>query len=139
MNGFIIGILVLVLSVVMLLAACQKPDDQLGEIASGEYKPVHFTEIACAFKDVSYRGTVGEEGATVPSGGEIGEFRCALGSSTDRTKVVELAANEFNDGFIETKQFGKIKVLFRPSLTGSDEYVIFMTDEQKDALNDYLK
>lgn len=138
MNRFVLTLLA-ALAAPAFAAAFQETSRPPKAGVKESYKPVHYTEIACAFKDFYYEGTVGEGGSVLPTGGGIGEFRCALGGSLDRAKPIELAAKEFREGFIETKSFGKIKVRFRSSLTGDDQYIIFMTDRQKAGLKNYLQ
>lgn len=101
-----------------------------------KYKPVHPNEIACALKDYNYDGIVAGGGAVKPIGGHIGEFHCGLGFDAG-SKRIELAANEFKEGGVATKEFGVIKVRFSSSLT-SGGYMLMMTDVQKEKIKAFL-
>jgi hypothetical protein len=104
-----------------------------------EYKPVHYGEIIFAFKDHDYRkGRVDAEGVITPDGGKIGEIHCSLGNSSGQaasSKKIDLLSDKFENGYVNTKQFGKMKVIFRES---DGQYIIFLTDKQKSEIIKYL-
>jgi hypothetical protein len=104
-----------------------------------EYKPVHYSEILCAFENPDYRkGSVNADGVITPDGGKIGEVYCSLGNSSGHAasaKKIDLMSDKFEKGYVHTKQFGKIKVIFRES---DGQYIIFLTDKQKAEIIRYL-
>lgn len=105
--------------------------------AETEYHPVHYTELLFAFKGHDYsKGTV-VDGAFIPDGGNIGEFHCSIGSKdgqSESSKKIKLLSTKFEKGFINTELFGKIKVNFNES----GQYVIFLTDSQKNEIKKYV-
>jgi hypothetical protein len=92
------------------------------------YEFVPPKELAFEVQDFYYNGAVAADGVK-PNGGEVGKLLCA-------GKAVELASPEFEDGYIVTKDFGKIKVRFSSSLT-SEGFAVFLTPTQKGALRKF--
>ena len=94
-----------------------------------KYEPIDPSELAFELRGYYMRGIVGSDG-TVPSGG-FDEFLC-------EGQTLELESNEFQDGFILTKDYGKIKIRFSNSIHG-DGFSIWLTAKQKAALKKALK
>jgi hypothetical protein len=114
--------------------AAKKDDVSL----SGEYKPVHFSELVVAFKNHEIKGSADSQGNITPHGGKVGEVHMSLGStsgSTPSSKIVELLSDSFEQGYFSTKSFGTIKVMFRKS---DGAYVVFMTDKQRAQIKHFL-
>lgn len=99
------------------------------ELDSTEYKFVPPSELEFTIEDFNYEAMVGKGGTAVPIGGNIGKLLC-------NGKEIELANTEFEDGFIVTKDFGRIQVLFSSSLTRTG-MEIRLTDKQKKDLVDF--
>lgn len=89
------------------------------------YEVVDPAELAFSIEDFYYDGVVTEEGMQ-PTGGEVGTFTC-------EGQVLELETPEFVDGFIVTKDYGKIKILFTTSLSGGS-FSVSLKPSQKEAL-----
>ena len=102
--------------------------EETGSESEEVYAFVPSTELALEIQDFYYNGAVAEDGVA-PNGGEVGKLLCL-------NKPIELASPEFEDGFIATKDFGKIKLRFSSSLT-SEEYAVFLTPNQKRELKKF--
>jgi hypothetical protein len=106
--------------------AVAEPEPQLVEQAQPEeYVEVDPSELAFMIEDFYYDGVVGPDGME-PIGGEVGRFTC-------EGQVLELTSPEFVDGFIETKEYGRIKVRFTTQL-GGGSFAVWLTPTQKQAL-----
>ncbi len=90
-----------------------------------EYVEVDPSELAFSMEDFYYEGMVTSEGME-PTGGEVGKFLC-------EGQALELASNEFIDGFIVTKEYGKVKILFTTHISGSS-FSVWLTPTQKKAM-----
>ena len=92
---------------------------------SEDYVEVDPSELAFSIRDFYCDGVVSSEG-TKPIGGEVGEVTC-------EGKALELVSKQFDDGFIVTKEYGKIKVCFSSSLSG-ESFSVWLTPPQREAL-----
>lgn len=61
-----------------------------------------------------------------PNGGTVGTFSCG-------GNKIELASDKFENGFIVTKEYGKIKIRFTEGMAGT-LLSVFLTAEQKGQL-----
>lgn len=98
-----------------------------GTARADDYKLIDQEEINCEIRDFYYNGVVASDGVK-PIGGEIGEFSC-------NGKVLQLTMKKFDDGFVVTKDYGKIMIRFDSSLYGTT-FAVLMTDMQRDAIKD---
>ena len=80
------------------------------------------TSVEIKFIDYFYNGVVGGDGFLMPTGGSIEEVHVG-------GRPVTLNSQDFNEGFIDTVEFGKIEVLFTASLT-AECAVLVATSEQ---------
>jgi len=92
-----------------------------------KYEQVDPMELSFSIKDFSHRSVIDEDGGK-PIGGNIGELTCS-------GKKIELISHEFEDGYILTKKYGKIKIRFSTSLTG-EGFSLWITPSQKQALKE---
>jgi len=83
--------------------------------ASDEYALV---PIDCVVSHSSWRGTVVSPGVTKPTSGTVTAFEC-------NGKAVELTSDTITDGYIETRDFGKIGIRFASQVqtVGAGEYM----------------
>lgn len=91
-----------------------------------DYQPVDPGELSFELKGFYSRSVVGEGGIPKTVGGEVEELIC-------EGKKIELVSNKFDGEFLETKQYGKIKIQFSSSLTSSG-FSLWLTPKQKEAL-----
>jgi hypothetical protein len=98
------------------------------EVSAGteEYEEVNPSELSFVLRDYNYEGVVAAGGGVEPIGGHIGQFLC-------EGQPLELASDKFEDGFIITKHYGKVKVIFSASLMG-ESFSVYLTSKQKEAL-----
>ena len=90
------------------------------------YEQVDPSELSFTIKDFYYDAIVDSPGVAKPIGREVGEFFC-------EGHKLELKSKQFEDGFIVTVDYGKIKIQFSSSLSGSS-FALWLTHEQKKAL-----
>ena len=98
--------------------------------ASGQeekYEQVDPQVLSFTIKDFFHKSIIGKDGSK-PIGGEVGELTC-------NRKKIELLIHKFEDGYILTKKYGKIKIRFSSSLTGKS-FTIWLTPSQKKALKE---
>jgi len=123
-----------IFSIIFLLSvfwsACEQKIDNTKPFNDEDYNFVAPSELAFTLKDFHYDAAVGEGGTAKPIGGKIGTLLC-------NDKVIDLENNEFENGFITTKEYGKIKILFSSSLTETG-MAIYLTNIQKKALLDFI-
>ena len=93
-----------------------------------QYQEVDPKELSFTIKDYHHRCVLDEDGGK-PIEGEIGTLICD-------GKSVELLSNKFEDGYIITKEFGKIKIRFSASLMRTG-FSIWLTPSQKNALKEF--
>jgi len=104
------------------------PPDKKGEAAkpaADEYQLVEPQVLKFSLKGHKYDSERTEEGIK-PTGGTVGTFFC-------EGQKLELASDKFEDGFIVTKDYGKIKVRFTQGMMGAFMSV-FLTPGQKGVL-----
>jgi len=106
------------------------PADKKGEAAKpaaeqGNYELVEPQVLRFSLKGHKYESETTEEGIK-PTGGTVGAFSC-------EGQKIELASDKFEDGFIVTKYYGKIKIRFSQGMMGTFPN-IFLTPGQKGAL-----
>lgn len=104
-----------------------------GPFAEG-YRAIDPKQTSCGFEDVNYRSTV-QGNYTVPIGGSVGKFYCQ--KSGFARKYISLARPTFEDGFIATKNFGDVQVLFTNSIN-SDGFIIGMKQSDVEKLSTWL-
>lgn len=92
-----------------------------------EYLEVNPTELSFEIRDYNYDGTIVSGGGVKPINGNIGQFLC-------EGVPLALKSSKFEDGFVVTQNYGKIKVIFGASLYG-ESYAIYLTSDQKEALS----
>jgi len=91
-----------------------------------EYQPIDPTELSFELKGYYSRSFVGEDGIPKTVGGKVEQLIC-------EGKTIELVSNEFDGEFLETKQYGKIKIQFSSSLTSSG-FIVWLTPKQKEVI-----
>lgn len=94
-----------------------------------EYERVEPSDLSFAINDFHYDALVDSSGYATPIGGKVGEFLC-------EGQKLELNSEEFENGFIVTKDYGKIKIRFDSSLTGSPSFLLWLTPKHKVALKE---
>jgi hypothetical protein len=92
------------------------------------YKKVSPSDLDFRLKASGYSGIVDPDGVK-PTGGTIVEFFC-------EGHVLELESNQFEGGFVSTKDYGKIKIRFPSSLTSGGSFTVWLTGKQKKALKE---
>lgn len=92
-----------------------------------KYELVSPSELTFGVEDFYYDGIVESGGMMKPTGGEIGKFTC-------EGRMLVLESNRFQDGFILTRDYDKIKIRFSSSLFGGTSFSIWLTPKQKTAL-----
>ena len=90
------------------------------------YQPLGYSDVRCGITDFSFDGELEGSRMIKPTSGKVGRFIC-------EDQKIELASPNFEDGFILTRDYGKVKVRFGMSLSGTT-FTIWMTPEQKKAL-----
>jgi len=95
-------------------------------IDSGAYEIVGPSELSFSIKDFYHKCVIDKDGGK-PVGGEIGELIC-------NGQSIELANHRFEDGFISTRDYGRIKIRFSASLSEGSSFSIWLTAGQKEAL-----
>ena len=93
--------------------------------SADEYKPVDPGELSFELKGGSSRSVITKDGPKTV-GGTVEELLC-------EGKSIHLASNKFDGEFLLTKDYGKIKIQFSPSLTSSG-FTVWLTPKQKEAL-----
>lgn len=94
--------------------------------AGDNYQPMGPRDVRCGITNFSYDGVMEGPRMVKPMSGKVGLFLC-------ENQKIELASPNFEDGFILTRDYGKIKVRFGMSLSGT-LFTLWMTPEQKGAL-----
>ena len=94
--------------------------------AADDYQPLGYGDVRCGIANFTYDGVMDGPRMVKPISGRVGLFMC-------ENQKIELASPNFEDGFILTKDYGKVKVRFGMSLSGTT-FSIWMTPEQKKAL-----
>lgn len=96
-----------------LTAGTSNPNEQPGAVDEYVLAP-----IDCIVSHSSWRGTVVAPGVTKPTSGTVTAFEC-------NGKAVELTSDTITDGYIETKDFGKIGIRFASQVQtiGAGEYM----------------
>jgi hypothetical protein len=97
------------------------------------YEAVDPDELQFALKDFYHQSVIAkEEGklVAVPTGGKIGSLTC-------NGRTVELAKDTFEEGFIVTKKFGRIKIRTSRSLLSAG-FRVYLTPSQKKALKAFV-
>ncbi len=92
---------------------------------SGNYEAVDPAELSFELRGYRSRSMVTAEGPKT-IGGAVQEFLC-------EGKSIELAKNDFEGEFLVTKDYGKVKIQFSPSLT-SGGFSVWLTPKQKESL-----
>jgi hypothetical protein len=103
----------------------QTAPNELAAGQSEDYVKVDLSELAFSFRCFGHQVVPAPEGAK-PIGGEVEEFTC-------EGRTLELASKHFEDGFIVTKEYGKIKVRFSFSPQG-ESFSLWLTPTQRKAL-----
>jgi hypothetical protein len=94
--------------------------------AEGAYELVDTATLQFRIRGQSYDGSTRDDDGVKPSGGKVGDLSC-------EGQKIELTSDKFEDGFIATKQYGKIKVRFTPTMLG-EVLNVFVTPAQKQML-----
>ncbi len=94
--------------------------------AGDNYQMLGPYDVSCGITNFSYDGVLENSRMVKPVSGKVGLFLC-------EDQKIELASPNFEDGFILTRDYGKIKVRFGMSLSGTT-FTLWMTPEQKKAL-----
>ena len=138
--------LIVVVMCLSLLAGCTKKKDaettgsqdmktadnetKIAE-SQNDYRPVDPNELSFELKGFYSRSVVGEGGVPKTVGGEVEELIC-------EGKTIGLVSNEFDGEFLETKEYGKIKIQFSNSLMSSG-FSVWLTPKQKESLIKAIK
>jgi hypothetical protein len=80
------------------------------------------TKIAVELIQYNYLGIVAGDGLVKPQGGSIEKVLVA-------GKDVALTRHDFSEGYIHTKEFGRIEVLFGASVTGECVLLVATPDQ----------
>ncbi len=94
--------------------------------AGDNYQILGPRDVRCGITNFSYDGVMDGPRMVKPMSGKVGLFLC-------ENKKIELASPNFEDGFIITRDYGKVKVRFGMSLSGT-LFTLWMTPGQKAAL-----
>jgi hypothetical protein len=94
--------------------------------ADGNYELVDSVTLQFRIRGQQYEGSTRDDDGIKPNGGRVGDFSC-------EGQKIELTSDKFEDGFIATKQYGKIKVRFTPTMLG-EVLNVFVTPAQKQML-----
>ncbi len=94
--------------------------------AGDNYQMLGPRDVRCGITNFTYDGVLEGSRMVKPISGKVGLFLC-------ENQKIELASPNFEDGFILTRDYGKIKVRFGMSLSGT-LFTLWMTPEQKEAL-----
>ncbi len=94
--------------------------------AEDNYQILGPRDVSCGITNFSYDGVMEGQRMVKPMSGKVGLFFC-------EKQKIELASPNFEDGFILTRDYGKVKVRFGMSLSGT-LFTLWMTPEQKTAL-----
>ena len=94
--------------------------------AGDNYQMLRPHDVRCGITNFTYDGVLEGSRMVKPISGKVGLFLC-------ENQKIELASPNFEDGFILTRDYGKIKVRFGMSLSGT-LFTLWMTPEQKEAL-----
>ena len=94
--------------------------------AGDNYQMLGPRDVRCGITNFTYDGVLEGSRMVKPISGKVGLFLC------EKQKIA-LASPNFEDGFILTRDYGKIKVRFGMSLSGT-LFTLWMTPEQKEAL-----
>ena len=119
LKGFLNQVASVVL-IALVLVGCGAPaagnSSSSGQpAAADEYV---LASIDCIVSHSSWRGTVVAPGVTKPTSGTITAFEC-------NGKEVALASDTITDGYIETRDFGKVGIRFASQVqtVGAGEYM----------------
>jgi len=94
--------------------------------AEDNYHMLGPQDVRCGITNFTYDGVMDGPRLVKPMSGKVGLFLC-------ENQKIELASPNFEDGFILTRDYGKIKVRFAMSLSGT-AFTLWMTPEQRRAL-----
>ena len=94
--------------------------------AGDNYQMLGPHDARCGITNFTYDGVLEGSRMVKPISGKVGLFLC-------ENQKIALASPNFEDGFILTRDYGKIKVRFGMSLSGT-LFTLWMTPEQKEAL-----
>ncbi|HHH48320.1 MAG TPA: hypothetical protein ENK51_05470 [Gammaproteobacteria bacterium] len=94
--------------------------------AEDDYQLLGPQDVRCGITNFTYDGVLDGPRLVKPMSGKVGLFLC-------ENQKIELASPDFEDGFILTRDYGKIKVRFAMSLSGTT-FTLWMTPEQRKAM-----
>jgi len=94
--------------------------------AADEYQAVDPLELSFQLLGVETQGVVGADGKIETVAGQVDQLLCG-------GQAIELVSNRFDGNFLQTTLYGKIKIMFSPSLLASD-FSVWLTPQQKDAI-----
>lgn len=94
--------------------------------AGGEYELVDSQALKFRLQGQADYGTDRDDDGIKPVGGKVGTFSC-------EGQKLELTSEKFEDGFILTKDYGKIKIRFTTTMLGT-VLNVFVTPAQKGRL-----
>ena len=94
--------------------------------AGDNYQMLGPQDVRCGITHFTYDGVMDGPRWVKPMSGKVGLFLC-------ENQKIELASPNFEDGFILTRDYGKVKVRFGMSLSGTT-FTLWMTPEQRKAL-----
>jgi len=103
-----------------------KKEEAKPAAAEGNYELVDSQVLKFRLQGQGNYGDTRDDDGIKPNGGKVGTFTC------EGTKL-ELANEAFEDGFIVTKDYGKIKIRFTTTMLGI-VLNVFITPEQKGKL-----
>ena len=89
--------------------------------------------LMCHFKNAYVEGTVGKNGEQIPDGGGFDAFMCKMKNTKE--KSISLNKKKFVAGYVETKDFGKIKSRF----SAEGALVMYATSTQEEQLTKFLR
>jgi len=114
------------LLVTSFILACMLGGLTMAAPTEDNYQPMGPRDVRCGITNFSYDGVMDGLRMVKPTSGKVGLFLC-------ENQKIELASPNFEDGFILTRNYGKIKVRFGMSLSGT-LFTLWMTPEQKEML-----
>lgn len=122
-------------AVAFVVSACGAAEEKKEEVKKEEAKPaagdggyelVDTQVLKFRLQGQSNYGDARDDDGIKPNGGKVGVFTC-------EGQKIELANEAFEDGFIVTKNYGKIKIRFTTTMLGI-VLNVFCTAEQKGQL-----